>query len=158
ITERKYVAGLEFRPGSHQIHHAIIRVDPTSSARDLDAADPTPGFDGMLVDRGYFPDGQFLGWTPGKVPSKVPSGMPWRLDPGTDVVPQVHIMPMGHSEPLQAEIGLYFSDTPPVRTPALVRLQSSAIDIPAGSRETVVEDRYTLPVDVSVLAIYPHTH
>ena len=165
INEVKYVRALEFRPNSSHVHHAIMRIDPTSSARDLDAADPAPGYDGMLIDRGHFPDGQFLGWTPGKMPSVTPDGMPWRLDPGTDLVLQVHVMPgmgmagmPGMRDTLKAEIGLYFSDKPPVRTPALVRLSSSAIDVPAGESAYVVEDRYTLPIDVDALAIYPHTH
>lgn len=158
ISERKYVAGLEFRPGNSHVHHAILRIDPTSSARDLDRADPEPGYDGMLGDRAVFPDGHFLGWTPGKMPSVAPQGMAWRLDPGTDLVLQVHMMPMGMREPLRAEVGLYFADKPPTQTPALVRLSSAAIDIPAGQGTYVVEDRYTLPADLSVLAIYPHTH
>ena len=157
IAERKYVAAIEFRPGD-SVHHAILRIDPTSSARNLDSADPEPGYNGMLVDRGYFPDGHFLGWTPGKMPNVTPRGMPWPLDPGTDLVLQVHVMPTGRTETLTAEVGFYFSDTPPVRTPTLIRLNSAAIDIPAGERQYAVEDRYTLPVDVSVLALYPHAH
>jgi tetratricopeptide (TPR) repeat protein/mono/diheme cytochrome c family protein len=158
ISQPRYISALEFRPGNGRVHHTIIRIDTTSSSRDLDRADPQPGYDGMLGDRAVFPDGHFLGWTPGKMPSVAPEGMPWRLDPGTDLVLQVHMMPMGMEMPLQAEVGLYFTDKPPVQTPALLKLSSAAIDIPAGKRDYIVEDRYTLPVDLSVLALYPHTH
>lgn len=158
IAERKYIAALEFRPGSSHVHHAILRIDQTSSARDLDAADPGPGYDGMLIDRSDFPDGHFLGWTPGKRPTVTPEGLAWALNPGSDLVLQVHVMPMGMRDALKAEVGLYFADTPPVRTPALVRLSSSAIDVPPGEPAYVVEDRYVLPVPVNVLAAYPHTH
>ena len=34
----------------------------------------------------------------------------------------------------------------------------SALDIPAGARNFVVEDSLRLPVDVEVLGIYPHAH
>ena len=34
----------------------------------------------------------------------------------------------------------------------------SALDIPAGKRNFVVEDSLRLPVDVEVLGIYPHAH
>jgi Flp pilus assembly protein TadD len=33
-----------------------------------------------------------------------------------------------------------------------------ALDIPAGARDFVVSDEFTLPVSVSLLAIYPHAH
>src|SRR5262249_1040682 len=32
------------------------------------------------------------------------------------------------------------------------------LDIPAGAREFAVSDRFVLPVDVDVLAVYPHAH
>ena len=34
----------------------------------------------------------------------------------------------------------------------------SALDIPAGARDFLVEDALRLPVDVEVLGIYPHAH
>ena len=158
ISERKYVAGIELRPGTQRVHHATLRVDDTLSSRDLDTADQEPGYDGMLADRAHFPDGHFLGWTPGKVPSLAADGLAWRIDPGTDLVLQAHVIPMGASATLQAEVGFYFADAPPARTPALVRLSSAAIDIAGGERGVVVEDRYTLPVDLDVLGLYPHAH
>src|SRR4029453_4806349 len=55
-------------------------------------------------------------------------------------------------------IGLFFSDTPPTRTPISVKLESQAIDIPAGDANYVVEDSYVLPVDVDAVSVYPHAH
>jgi tetratricopeptide (TPR) repeat protein len=55
-------------------------------------------------------------------------------------------------------IGLFFSDTPPTKTPVSVKLESKAIDIPAGDPDYVVEDSYVLPVDVDAVSVYPHAH
>jgi hypothetical protein len=59
---------------------------------------------------------------------------------------------------VQPSIGLFFSDTPPTRTPISVKLESQAIDIPAGDANYVVEDSYVLPVDVEAVSVYPHAH
>ncbi len=42
--------------------------------------------------------------------------------------------------------------------PIVVKLESKTIDIPAGEANYVVEDSYVLPVDVSVVSVYPHAH
>jgi len=55
-------------------------------------------------------------------------------------------------------IGLYFGDTAPTRTPAMLRLGRQDIDIPAGDSHYTVTDAYTLPVDVEVEAVQPHAH
>ena len=55
-------------------------------------------------------------------------------------------------------MGLYFSDTPPTRVPIVVKLESKAIDIPAGAAAHAIEDSYVLPVDVEAVSVYPHAH
>jgi Flp pilus assembly protein TadD len=85
--------------------------------------------------------------------------MPWRLDPGNDLVLNMHLKPSGKPEVLDAQIGLYFTDKPPTKFPMLLQLdRDDALDIPAGESHFVVEDELTLPVDVDVLGIYPHAH
>ena len=155
----KYVKGVEFRPGNPRlVHHAVIRIDRTRTARSLDAADSEPGYDGMLAGAADSPDGRFLGWTPGKAPMMEPTGMAWRLDPGTDMVIHAHLLPTGKPESVQFQIGLFFTNTPPARVPFMLRLGSQAIDIPANRKDHVVSDTYVLPADVQVLSVYPHAH
>ena len=98
------------------------------------------------------------GWTPGKVPVMEPSDTAWTLEPGTDLVLLLHMIAGATSETVQPTIGLFFSDTPPTRTPISVKLESQAIDIPAGDANYVVEDSYVLPVDVEAVSVYPHAH
>jgi tetratricopeptide (TPR) repeat protein len=85
--------------------------------------------------------------------------MALRLDKGTDLVLNVHLQPSGKPETIQPTIGLYFTDQPATKFPMLLQLQNdSTLDIPAGAKHFAVSDELTLPVDVDLLAIYPHAH
>ena len=159
VTKRTYVRGIEFHPGNGRVvHHANIRIDRTPATRQLDEADPLPGYDGLMPRSAEYPDGHFLGWTPGQVAPLVGSDLAWTLDPGSDLVVQLHLQPSGAVEQVLPEIGLYFSDRPPTRTPTILRLGSQSIEIPPGEARYVIRDAYTLPVDADLLAIQPHAH
>ncbi|MBI3491285.1 MAG: tetratricopeptide repeat protein [Acidobacteria bacterium] len=159
ITKTRFVRGLEFRPGNPKVvHHANIRLDKTSASRALDDADPEPGYSGLILRSADYPEGHFLGWTPGQVAPLLPTDLSWRLDPHTDLVVEAHMQPSGRPESVQPSVGLYFSDTPPTRTPAMLRLGRQTIDIPVGDKQYTVTDSYVLPVDVEVEALQPHAH
>ena len=159
-TDRlRFVRGLEFRPGNPKVvHHANIRVDPTAASRRLDDADPAPGYDGVIARSAEYPDGHFLGWTPGQVSPLLPTDLSWRLEPHTDLVVELHMQPSGKPEAVAPSIGFYFSDTPPTHTPAMLRLGRQSIDIPAGESHYTITDAFTLPVDADVEAVQPHAH
>ena len=159
ITKRSYVTGIEFHPGNARVvHHANIRIDRTPSTRRLDDADPLPGYDGLMPRTAEYPDGHFLGWTPGQIAPLVQPELAWTLEPGSDFVVQLHLQPSGAVEEVLPEIGLYFTNREPVRAPTILRLGSQGIDIPAGEPRYVIRDSYVLPVDVQLLAIQPHAH
>ena len=99
------------------INDVLIRVDRTGSGRANDAADPEPGFDGRLSGGAEFPDGQFLGWTPGQLPPLFEGDTAWWLDADSDFVVQLHMRPTGRREAVQVRIGLFFTDQAPRRTP-----------------------------------------
>ena len=155
----KFVRGIEFLPGNARVvHHANIRIDPTDASRTLDAADPAPGYSGLIVRSAGYPDGHFLGWTPGQVAPLVPDDLSWRLSPHTDLVVELHMQPSGKPETVRPSIGFYFGDRAPTRTPAMLRLGRQDLDIPAGDAGYTITDSYVLPVDVQVLALQPHAH
>jgi Flp pilus assembly protein TadD len=156
---RRYVRGIEFHPGNPGVvHHANMRIDRTATTRDLDAADPLPGYDGLMPRSAEYPEGHFLGWTPGQVAPLVGPDLAWPLEPGSDLVLQLHLQPSGAVEPVQPSVAFYFGDRPPARTPTILRLGSQGIDIKPGERAHVIRDSYRLPVDVDVLAVQPHAH
>jgi mono/diheme cytochrome c family protein len=159
VAKRTYVTGIEFHPGNARVvHHANIRIDRTPATRTLDDADPLPGYDGLMPRSAEYPDGHFLGWTPGQVAPLVSADLAWTLEPGSDLVVQLHLQPSGAVEQVQPEIGLFFSDVEPTRTPTILRLGSQGIDIPPGDGHYVIRDSYTLPVDADLLALQPHAH
>jgi Flp pilus assembly protein TadD len=159
ITKRTYVRGIEFHPGNARVvHHANIRIDRTAATRKLDEADPLPGYDGLMPRSAEYPDGHFLGWTPGQVAPLVPAELAWPLEPGSDLIVQLHLQPSGAAEQVLPEIGFFFSDRPPSRTPTILRLGSQGIEIPPGESRYVIRDAFTLPVDVDLLAVQPHAH
>ena len=124
----------------------------------MDDADPLPGYDGLMPRSAEYPDGHFLGWTPGQIAPLVQPELAWTLEPGSDLVVQLHLQPTGAIEEVRPEIGFYFSETPPQRTPTILRLGSQGIDIPPGDPRYVIRDSYLLPVDVQLLAVQPHAH
>jgi tetratricopeptide (TPR) repeat protein len=164
LDRPRYVRAVEFRPGSaHVVHHAILRLDPTRSTRRLvsrPAEERNQGFGGMLFaeDASRGPEGFFLGWSPGRVATMGPPDLAWRLDSGTDLVFELHLMPTGSTEEVRAMAGFFFTDTPPARTPVAVQLGSYSIDIAPGDRNYWIEDSYRVPVDLDVLSVYPHAH
>jgi len=159
VTTTRYVRGLEFRPGNPAVvHHANIRIDRTPASRLLDDRDPAAGYEGLLSHSAVYPDGHFLGWTPGQAAPLLPKGLAWRLDAGTDLVVEVHMKPSGKPEVVEPSIGLYFGSDPPERTPAMLRLGRQSIDIAAGEKDYAISDSFVLPVDVEVQAVQPHAH
>jgi Flp pilus assembly protein TadD/mono/diheme cytochrome c family protein len=164
LKQTHYIRAMEIRPAVPQIvHHANLLIDRTASFRRAHPAQWKEGIPGMEleVDTGndFDPDSNFLFWKPDTPVLVEPEGMPWRLDPGNDLILNMHLKPSGKPETASAEIGLYFTDKPPSKQPMLLQLEhDAALDIPAGDRDFVVEDALRLPVDVEVLGIYPHAH
>jgi Flp pilus assembly protein TadD/mono/diheme cytochrome c family protein len=164
LQQTHYVRAMEIRPGAPQIvHHANILIDRTASFRRKHPEQWKDGVPGMALEldagKEFDPDSHFLFWKPDTPVLVEPPGMPWRLDPGNDLVLNMHLKPSGKPEVISAQVGLYFTDQPPTKQPMLLQLEhDSALDIPAGKRDFVVEDSLTLPVDVQVLGIYPHAH
>ncbi|HZP16835.1 MAG TPA: tetratricopeptide repeat protein, partial [Terriglobales bacterium] len=143
------------------VHHANVLVDRQENSRQREK-EPGAGFAGMEIkiesDR-FDPDSHFLFWKPGTLPSVEPDGMALRLDKGTDLVLNVHLQPSGKPELIQPSVGIYFTDRPATKFPMLLQLQNDEkLDIPPGDPNYVVTDELTLPVDVHLLAIYPHAH
>lgn len=156
----RWVSAVELQPGNPRVvHHATIRIDSSPASRLADARDSLPGFDDMFSHTGARPPGGFfLGWTPGRLPTPNPRGMAWLLEPGTDLVVQLHLRPTGRPERLSTSVGLHFTDTPPREVPLIIRLGAQTMDIPPGSAAYTVEDHFELPVAVRALGVYPHAH
>ena len=157
--ERRFVTAIELKPSTTQgIHHARLMIDTTGRAQRQDNEDDSVGYDEPSTDGTKFPDGHFLGWAPGTLAGSAPEDLAWPLEPGTDLIVKTHLVSHNVAVNLQLSVGLFFTDRPPTVTPAIIQLGSQTIDVPAGDAAHVVEDTYQLPVDVDLLAVYPHAH
>ncbi len=162
LHETRYVKAIEIRPGNARIvHHANMLVDRSESQRYLEKA-PGAGFPGMdltIASDTFDPDSHFLFWKPGAEPWEEPKGMAWRLDPGNDLILNLHLRPSGRPEVVQPSVGLYFTNEPQTKYPMLVQLEHDGVlDIPPGDSDFPVSDDFKLPLDADLLAIYPHAH
>jgi Flp pilus assembly protein TadD len=162
IEGTQWVKAVEIRPGDKQyVHHANILVDREGASRRREA-EPGAGFGGMEIrieSQVFDPDSHLLFWKPGTVPYVEPEGMALRLDKGTDLILNTHLQPSGKPEVIQPSIGLYFTSHPATKFPMLLQLENDLkLDIPPGDKNFLVTDDFTLPIDVDLLAIYPHAH
>jgi Flp pilus assembly protein TadD/mono/diheme cytochrome c family protein len=164
ITGTKYIRAMEIKPGSPQVvHHANVLIDRTAALRRAHPNDWRQGIAGMEITvpsgDSFDPDSHFLFWKPDSAALVEPEGMPWRIDPGNDLVLNMHLKPTGKTETVSATIGLYFAGQPATEHPMLLQLEhDDALDIPANDPDFVIEDQLQLPVDVDVLGVYPHAH
>jgi len=159
----RYVRALEIRPGNKRVvHHANLLIDRNRSSRWKDGRDGQPGFPGMdlkIEANVQDPESHLLFWKPGSVISEEPPGMAWPVEPGTDLVLNMHLQPSGKPETIEPSLGLYFTKDAPTLRPLLVQLENDrSLDIPPGATNFTISDDFTLPIDVDVLGIYPHAH
>jgi len=162
VAERRWIRAIEIRPGQPRVvHHANLLVDREGSARLQETA-PGKGFPGMdlMITRSPFdPDGHFLFWKPGNTPHVEPEGFAWRLEPRDALVLNMHLQPSGKREEVRPSLGLYFTAQPQTKFPLLIQLEDdAALDIPVGVSDFPIADDFKLPLDVDVLAVYPHAH
>jgi Flp pilus assembly protein TadD/mono/diheme cytochrome c family protein len=162
VHNSRWLKAIEIRPGDKRlVHHANVLVDREENGRRLEK-EPGAGFGGMeliIESEAFDPDSHFLFWKPGSSPYVEPDGMALRLDKNTDLVLNTHFQPSGKPELIQPTLGLYFTDKPATMHPILLQLDNDRmLDIPAGEKNFLVTDEFTIPVDASVLAIYPHAH
>ena len=159
VPGTRFVKAWELRAGnSPALHHATMEIDRTGMSRHLEMQDPSPGYEGLVAHTTMAPDGYFLDWAPGHTPYRAPEGMAFPIEKDSDLVVMLHLRPTGKPEDVRISVGLYFSDTPPTRVPALLRLTRQDLDIPAREPRYVVTNSFTTPVDLDVFTVQPHAH
>jgi hypothetical protein len=114
LGEDRWIRGVDYRPGNRNVvHHVIAAVDTSGRGRELDAADPGPGYFALggfgngVETRAFLPI-----WTPGASPHFCPEGSGYMLPKGADILIQVHYHKSGKPETDATTVGLYLSKKP----------------------------------------------
>jgi len=160
LDRPRFVRAVEFSPGAAgTVHHAFIRFDRSGRCRKLASESGSSGFPGIHLPSGAFSsDSQFLSWQPGRRSSDVPAGMAWQLQPGTDVVLQLHLPAVSAAVDVQPTVAFYFTDEPPIRRGYKVRLTSFTFSIPPGATNCVVREEFKVPIATTLVSLLPHAH
>ena len=152
-----YLEAVDYAPGERgSVHHLIAYVDNSGQARQLDAADPGPGY--------TFPSGpgieaDELGfWTGGGEPHRLPEGIGIHLPAHSDVVLQVHYHPSGKAGLDKTKVGLYFARKPVKQAMHWNNVSSYDFRLPAGQDNIEIKASWYIPTDLEVLAVSPHMH
>jgi mono/diheme cytochrome c family protein len=161
LTEDKWITAIEMRPTARAaVHHVLYFADPNGRVHLKENDGSEPGFSGMRAGGATLPLG---GWGVGAQPQFFPEGLALRLPQGSDLVLQYHFHPTGKPEVEKSAIGLHFAKEAPGRTLVSIQLPPvyslfSGLDIPAGEKDFVIRDTYTLPVDIDAAGVSAHAH
>jgi hypothetical protein len=153
-----YVIATDVIPGNRQtVHHVIAYTDTSGKARELDAADPGPGYT-RFGEVGFEPASSIGGWAPGSRPHVAPEGTGLWLPKGADVVLQVHYYRTGAPEKDRTKVGLYFSEHPnPVAIQSGVAINHD-FTIPPGEKRHQVEATWEVEEPIYAISAFPHVH
>ncbi len=159
FQEDKYVLACQVLPSNRRVaHHGVPILDGSGTARKLaqqHGGDHYPNFGGA----GFIPRGFLPGYAPGQTTTVDESDdRGFTLAKGTDIVLQMHYHPTGKEETDQPQVGLYFTDKKPQRTPGVILMANNDVYIPAGEKAYKRSDRFTLPVDFEVRDVWAHMH
>src|SRR5215467_2424425 len=159
LSEDRYVAAIEFRPGNRKVvHHAILHTEEPGPDRQRDETDPGPGYNCFGGGGGITGEGGLGGWVPGTTPRFLPDGVARLVPSGSDLIIQNHYHPSGKPETDQSTVGIYFAKTPPTKTILTLPLVVRNLAIPPGDARYKVETSFTTPIPLHVVGISPHMH
>ena len=156
--EDRTIQAIEVRPGARKVvHHVLLYSDVSGKARQLDAADPKPGFS-CWGGLGFFPQTGLGGWAPGGVPTKLPDDMGRYLAKGADIVMQVHYHKNGKAEIDRSSLGIHFNRQQVTKFIRSRPVANIGIRIPAGAENHRETAYWIVNEDLLGYSVAPHMH
>jgi mono/diheme cytochrome c family protein len=158
FTEDHFIRALEVRPGNRKVvHHVIVHFDTTGRARELDAADPGPGYT-SFGGVGFRSSGMIGGWAPGNFPGFLPDGVGRKVPKGADLILQVHYHRSGKVEKDRTKIALYFAHGPVDKRIRSFPVVKRLLYIPPGESNYTVHASLPVRLDATLYRVTPHMH
>jgi hypothetical protein len=162
LTEDKDIEAIEVRPDNKNIcHHAILGVDISGQAAQLDAATTDYGYT-QFGGFGFNPiDNFFSAWVPGSSPLVFPPTLGKKLYANSDLLIQMHYGPSATDQSDQSSVNIFFADSPIQRYVQTAAINPQNLDEPfiilPGEVKTF-HGTIQAPVDVSLIGVGPHGH
>ncbi|MCA9688666.1 MAG: monooxygenase [Myxococcales bacterium] len=115
-TDPRFITGVEILPGEPRIvHHVIVYAVSEADVpayTALDDADPGAGYTCYGGPGPTNGTARWVGgWVPGQVPVFMPEGVGTQIDPGTNLIMQVHYHPIGMELPDRSAIALELAES-----------------------------------------------
>lgn len=176
LPKDTWISAIDFLPGARSVvHHSLFFFDSSGSSRKRDGADGQPGFSGGMGGIGGnglaflsggkrgSGSGSLGGWALGAQASFMPEELAYFVPKNADLILSTHFHPNGKAEQEQSTVGIYFAKKVPEKEFTGIQMPPvfgalSGLNIPAGDKEYVIEDDYTLPADVKAFGVSGHAH
>lgn len=159
LSETRYIQAMEVRPGNRKIvHHVRTFADITGKARELDAADPKPGFDCSLSMAAPYKRIGVGGWAPGMIPDKHPDDIGTFLPAKADIVMEVHYHRNGLKQRDRSSLGLWLHKQTPAHIQKSLVVANLLIRIPPGAERHQERARMIVRKDILATSVMPHMH
>lgn len=175
ITEDKWVESIEVRPGAREVVHHIVLYEREKDSKFMSQAKPgvpfvPPGRMGTpppRKDEGkgfwefqFFPSGiEIVGlYVPGGLPYTCRPGQARLLKANSDLVFQMHYTANGKEMADRSKVGIRFAKQPPKERVFNTFLANPYLQIAANDGNAEIHGALTLPMDVTLLSMNPHTH
>ena len=166
ITETVEISAIEIVPSNNTIaHHGLIgytsNPQSISAAEALDNADPAAGYE-SFGDYGVpVEDRLFGGWAPGIQALMFPPSIGKTMEPGSELLLQMHYGPSYEDGLDQTTINIYFADEPQEREIQTYTLTPSNLSEPffvPANQEVSFHGTVYIEEDISIIATIPHSH
>lgn len=175
LTEDRWVETVEVRPSAREVVHHIVLYSRDKDSKFMSKAAlgvpfTPPGRNGSpppQKDEGkgfwefqFNPAGvEIQGlYVPGGDPYTCKPGQARLLKAGSDIVFQMHYTSNGKEAMDRSRVGFKFAKEPPKERVFNTFLANPFLQIPAGDPNAEIHGAITLPMDVTLLSMNPHTH
>ncbi len=163
LEENKKIKAIEFRPDNKKIvHHAILGIDTTSIALELDADDPRYGYE-QFGGFGFEPlENTWAGWAPGSFARFYPADIGKNLYKNSVILAQIHYAPVTNDEYDQSEINIFYDKENQIKRNLLTTAITpenlfEEFKIPANKVKSFT-GVLNVPIDISLVSVLPHMH
>ena len=164
FTEDKWVQMAEARPTNRpMVHHIIAYVREPGSSYFKDQKpgvffEAPPSKAEEKTDTSALPSDFLIGYAPGQPAEVLGPGQAKLIKAGSDLVLEVHYMPMGTATTDQTKVGLVFAKQPPKERVLTLSAVNGTFKIPPGDPNYRVDASFEVATDLKLAGLHPHMH